>query len=147
MANSALLSDLLKTADIDGLEALFRSFFSSIPHERHTGNEIARYEGYYASVLYSYFAGLGLDVTLEDSTGVGRLDMAVRSGGRVYLLEFKVRERAGPGAALAQLKAKGYADKYRSLGVPVHLVSVEFNTQTRTVAGFEAELAESPRAS
>ena len=141
VANSALLLDLLKTADIGGLEALFHSFFSSIPYEWHTGNEIARYEGYYASVFYSYFAALGLDVTLEDSSSVGRLDMAVRSGGRVYLFEFKVRERTGPGAALAQLKAKRYADKYRGQGVPVHLVGVEFSTQTRNVAGFEAEPA------
>ena len=141
MANSALLLDLLKTADIDGLETLFHSFFSSIPYEWHTGNEIARYEGYYASVFYSYFAALGLDVTLEDSSSVGRLDMAVRSGQRVYLFEFKVRERAGPGAALAQLKDKGYADKYRGRDVPEHLVGVEFSTQTRNVAGFEAEQA------
>lgn len=67
--------------------------------------------------------------------------MAVRAGGRLYLFEFKVVERAGPGAALAQLKERGYADKYRHLGDPVHLVGVEFSEKDRNVAGFEAELA------
>ena len=61
-----------------GLESLFRALFASIPYEWHTKNEIARYEGYYASVFYSCFAALGLDVTVEDSSSHGRLDMAVR---------------------------------------------------------------------
>ena len=143
-ANSLLLYDLLQAADFPGLEQLFQALFAGIPHEWHNRNEIARFEGYYASVFYSYFAGLGLNVTVEDSSSRGRLDMAVRAGGRVFLFEFKVLERAGSGAAmaqLAQLKARGYADKYRHLGVPLHLVAVEFSQQTRNVAGFRAELA------
>ena len=72
-------------------------------------------------MFYSYFAGLGLEVRVEESGSGGRLDMAVRAAGRVYLFEFKVVERAGPGAAMAQLKQRGYADKYRHLGEPVHL--------------------------
>ena len=79
-------------------------------------------------VLLVFFAGLGLEVTVEDSGSGGRLDMAVRAGGRVYLFEFKVLERAGPGAAMVQLKERGYADKYRHLSEPVHLVAVEFST-------------------
>ena len=140
-ANSIRLGQLLRAADFAGLEELVHAFFASIPYEWHRRNEIARYEGYYASVFYSYFAGLGLDVRVEESGSRGRLDMAVRAGGRVYLFEFKVRERAGPGAAMAQLKQRGYADKYRHLGEPVHLVAVEFSAETRNVAGFEAELA------
>ena len=140
-ANSILLYDLLLAADFSGLERLFHSLFAGIPSEWHNRNEIARYEGYYASVFYSYFAGLGLNVTVEDSSSRGRLDMAVRVGGRVFLFEFKVLERAEPGAAMAQLMERGYADKYRHLGEPVHLVAVEFSEATRNVAGFEAELA------
>ena len=140
-ANSIRLYDLLHAADFAGLEQLFRAFFASIPYEWHSRNEIARYEGYYASVFYSYFAGLGLEVTVEDSGSGGRLDMAVRAGGRVYLFEFKVLERAGPGAAMAQLKQRSYANNYRHLGEPVHLVAVEFSAETRNVVRFESELA------
>ena len=140
-SNSIRLGRLLRAGDFAGLERLFRAFFASIPYEWHTRNEIARYEGYYASVFYSYFAGLGLEVTVEDSGSGGRLDMAVRAGGRVYLFEFKVLERSGRGAAMAQLKQRGYADKYRDLGEPVHLVAVEFSAATRNVVGFEAEPA------
>ena len=100
-------------------------------------NEIARYEGYYASVFYSYFAALGLDIRVEDSSSHGRLDMAVLFGGHVYLFEFKVVEMAPEGAAMAQLKAKGYADKSRALGQPIHLIAVEFSKDARNVVAFE----------
>ena len=139
--NAIRLSQLLRAADFEGLERLFRAFFAGIPYEWHRRNQIARYEGYYASVFYSYFAALGLEVRVEESGSQGRLDMAVRAGGRVYLFEFKVVERAGSGAALAQLRARGYADRYRDLGEPVYLVGVEFSEKARNLARFEAERA------
>ena len=91
-------------------------------------------------MFYSYFAGLGLDVTVEDSTSRGRLDMALRFEGRAYVFEFKVVEQAGEGAAMAQLKQRGYADKYRSAGGPVRLVAVEFSSEARNIASFETAL-------
>ena len=140
-SHSARLYDLLLANDFEGLEALFHSFYASIPYEWYTNNDIARYEGYYASVFYSYFAGLGLDITVEDSTSRGRLDMAVRFNGHVYLFELKVVEMAGEGAAMAQLKARGYAEKYRSRGEPIHLIGVEFSREARNVVAFEVERA------
>ncbi len=136
-ANSLRLYELLGKRDFEGMRNLFQAFFSSIPYEWYTNNDIANYEGYYASVFYSYFAALGLDVTVEDSTSHGRLDMAVRFGRDVYLFEFKVVEMAPEGAALAQLREKGYADKYRDAASEIFLVGVEFSRETRNVVGFE----------
>ncbi|MYH29825.1 MAG: ATP-binding protein [Acidobacteria bacterium] len=140
-ANSDRLYDLLEANDFAGLETLFQAFFASIPYEWYTNNDIAAYEGYYASVFYSYFAATGFDVTVEDSSNRGRADMAVRFGGNVYLFEFKVVEQASAGAALAQLKERGYADKYRASGEPIHLIGVEFSKETRNVTAFEVETA------
>ncbi len=140
--NGDRLYDLLTAGDVPGLKDLFHAFFAGIPYEWYTNNDIARFEGFYASVFYAYFASvLGAGVTVEDSSARGRADMAVRFGGRVYLFEFKVAEQAGPGAALEQLRAKAYADKYRALGEPVHLVGVEFSSASRNVVAFDHELA------
>ena len=136
-AHSVRLYDLLEADDVDGLRDLFHAFYASIPHQWYTNNDIADYEGFYASVFYSYFAGLGLDVAVEESTSRGRLDMAVRFEGRVYVFEFKVVEQAGEGAAMAQLREREYADKYRAPGVTVHLVGVEFSSESRNVVAFE----------
>ncbi len=123
------------------LVTLFHAFFASIPHQWHTNNHIAGYEGYYASVFYSYIAALGLDIKVEDSGRRGRLDMALRFGGHVYLFEFKVVEIASDGAAMAQLKARDHAAKYRALDEPIHLIAVEFSRSSRNLAAFAVERA------
>ncbi len=136
-ADRIRLARLLKAADWAGLQELFHAFFASIPYQWYVNNDIARYEGYYASVFYSCLAALGYEITVEDSSGAGRLDMAVRAGGQVYLFEFKIVEQAGEGAALAQLQARDYAAKYRGGREPIHLVGVEFSRETRNVTAFE----------
>ena len=136
MANSDRLYDLLEANDFTGMKELFQAFFASIPYEWYTNNDIANYEGYYASVFYSYFAALGYAITVEDSTSHGRLDMALRAGGQVYLFEFKVVEMEPEGAAVSQLQERRYADKYRHLKEPIHLIGVEFSRQSRNVTAF-----------
>jgi len=124
------LYDLLLANDFDGLERLLEGFFASIPYQWHTNNKMANYEGYYASVFYSYFASLGLAITVEDSSQAGRLDMAVEFNENVYLFDFKVVEQAATGAALGQLPARDYAAKYRGRGTAIYLIGVEFSRQT-----------------
>ena len=136
--HSDRLYDLLQVNDFAGLETLFKAFFAGIPYQWHTRNEIADYEGYYASVFYACFLAAGLDVTVEDSTSRGRADMTVVFNDNVYLFEFKVVESAPEGAALTQLRERGYADKHRGSGRPIHLIAVEFSKETRNVAAFEA---------
>jgi Predicted AAA-ATPase/PD-(D/E)XK nuclease superfamily len=138
------LEKLLASDDLAGMRALFQSFFAGIPHHWYTNNEIAQYEGFYASVFYSYFAALGLDTRVEDATNLGRIDMALKACGRIWLFEFKVVETSAAdasagGRALQQIKDKGYADKYRAEGLPIHLIGVEFSKAQRNVVGFEFE--------
>ena len=137
-ANSIRLARLLEAHDCAGLKELFHAFFASIPYQWYTNNRIADYEGFYASVVYSYFAALGYEIVVEESSNHGRLDLAVRAGGHVYLFEFKVVEMGSPGSALAQLRERDYAAKYRGRGEPIHLVGVEFSRETRNVTAFEA---------
>jgi hypothetical protein len=139
--NCLRLEDLLLTNDLPGLRALFQAFFAGIPYHWYVNNPIANYEGYYASVFYSYFAALGFEVRVEDATNQGRIDMAVKLPERIFLFEFKVVELLPDGRALQQLKDKAYADKYRDEGLPIMLVGVEFSRESRNVVGFESERA------
>jgi hypothetical protein len=135
--NRLTLLTLLKSNDFAQMQTLFTAFFASIPHDWYRNNLIAQYEGYYASVFYSYFAALGLDIILEDTTNQGRIDMTVKFNEQVYLFEFKVVELVPQGKALQQLQDRSYADKYSSLGQPIHLIGVEFSKESRSVVGFE----------
>ena len=138
-SNRRSLYRLLLTNDFAGMETLIGALFDGIPNEWFTKNSIAQYEGYYASVFYAYFASLGLDIVVEESSNAGRLDMAVRFNGQIYLFEFKVVELNPDGRALQQIKDRGYANKYAAEGQPIHLIGVEFSRERRTLAGFEVE--------
>jgi len=133
------LYDVLVADDLDALRQHIESLFAAIPHQWHDGNPIARYEGFYASVFYSHLAALGLDLITEDASSHGRLDLRLRFNGRLWLFEFKVVELASKGQALQQIKDRGYADKYRAEGLPIHLIGIEFSREQRTLVGFESE--------
>jgi hypothetical protein len=138
-ARPSRLYELLQANDFTGIQQLFTALFDGIPTDWYRNNAIARYEGYYASVFYAYFASLGLDIVPEDSSNAGRLDMAVRFNGQLYLFEFKLVELAAEGKALQQIKQRGYADKYRAERIPIHLIGVEFSREQRKLVGFEVE--------
>ena len=139
--HASRLYNLLQANDLAGLRELFHAFYASIPHDWYRSSPIAQYEGYYASIFYSYFAALGLDVRLEDATNHGRIDMTVLFNAHVYIFEFKVVELAPEGRALQQIQDKGSADKYRARGEPIHLIGVEFSKLQRNIVGFEVARA------
>ena len=133
------LYDLLMAQDFAGLKDLFHAFYASIANDWYRKNELSGFEGYYASIFYSYFAALGLTIQLEDPTNQGRVDMTVLFNGQVFLFEFKVVEMNPAGQALQQIKQMHYADKYRDRGEPIHLIGVEFSKASRNIVGFEVE--------
>ncbi len=133
------LAELLQTGPLTALQEVFHGLFASIPYNWYTNNPIAQFEGYYASIFYSHFAALGLDIRLEDTTNHGRIDMTVLFSGQVFIFEFKVVELVPEGAALAQIKDRHYADKYRIRGEPLHLIGVEFSRASRNIVGFAVE--------
>jgi hypothetical protein len=135
--NVSRLYDILMSGELTALKDLFHSFYASIPNDWYRKNQLANFEGYYASIFYSYFAALGMEIRLEDSTNKGRIDMAVRFNGHIYLFEFKVVEMVPEGRALEQLEARGYAEKYRQFAEPIHLIGVEFSRESRNIVGFE----------
>ena len=140
-ADDAPLHELLSANDFAGLEAFFRALFAGVPHQWHVNNRLEDYEGYYASVIYSCFAAQGFDLIAEDSSGAGRADMVVRFNDGIYIFEFKLLKDGPEGGALAQIKERGYADKYRHLDQPIHLIGVEFSKAERNIAAFEVERA------
>ena len=140
-ARQASLGRLTAEDDLEGVRALFEAFFASIPYDWYRRNDIAHYEGYWASLVYSHFAAAGLDVRVEEMTARGRLDMAVLCPGHVHLYEFKMVDREPAGQALAQMRKCGYADKYRRPDVPVRLIGVEFDREERNIVGFTVETA------
>ena len=82
-----------------------------------------------------------MDVRVEESGAHGRADMAVPFSANVYVFEFKLVDREPQGLALARIRERGCADKYRDLGWPIHLFGVEFGREGRNIIAFSVEMA------
>ena len=132
------LDGILHTGDTQALRELFEGFFDAIPYQWHSSSKTAaRYESYYATVFYAYFEALGADVRVEDTTSRGRIDMTALTAAHIWIFEFKIAESSAAGSGMAQILDRGYADKYRSRGVPIILVAIEFSRETRNIANYE----------
>ncbi|GIV29873.1 MAG: hypothetical protein KatS3mg028_0939 [Bacteroidia bacterium] len=117
-----------------------QSFFSSIPHQWYVNNKINEYEGFYASVVYALLAATGLEVTCEDATNKGRIDLRIQHENKIYLMEFKViKDEKEKGTALRQIKEKRYFEKYQSGGNKIYLIGIEFDEKERNIINFEYE--------
>jgi hypothetical protein len=121
--------------DLERLHKTLHTFFASIPHDWYRKNNLAEYEGYYCSMVYCYFSGLGLDIRPEDTTNHGQIDMTVLYEDRAYIIEFKVNELCAPGRALQQIQDRKYHQKYNDR--TVYLVGMEFSKTERNIVLFE----------
>ena len=131
----------LAKVDLEAVRDLFKRFFASIPHHWYRNNHLDQYEGYYASLFYAHMVASGATTIPEDVTSTGQIDLTVMLENKIFIFEFKVLDaEQGNGSALAQIKAKHYADKYQD-GRAVYLVGIEFSKQTRNISGFAWEKA------
>lgn len=131
------LYDALLAGDLATFEQILMALFAAIPYQNFTNNEIAAYEGYYASVIYAYLASLGFETITEDSTNKGRVDLTLKLVDKVYVFEFKVVQTPS-GNALQQIKTKKYYQKYQHY-TTIFLVGIEFGKAERNLVHFEWE--------
>ncbi len=128
------LARSLRTRDMDAFKKAIHTVFAAIPYHNYTNNEIARYEGFYASVMFTWLCASLVALRVEDCTNKGRIDMSVEMDETIYLIEFKVDM---PGdKALGQIKAKGYPEKYQTTGKEVILIGIGFSSKERNVTEF-----------
>ncbi|MEI6388339.1 MAG: AAA family ATPase, partial [Spirochaetota bacterium] len=133
------LFDVMARGDTDALRGVIHSFFASIPNDWYRKNRLSGFEGYYASVVYAYFASVGYEVIPEDTTNKGRIDLTVKTRAGIWIFEFKVKglDRSGAKSPLAQLREKGHAEKYRSDGRPLRQIGIVFDAESRNIEEWE----------
>jgi len=154
--NSVILRDYLSTQsdnkvrflnaliqiDMKAFERELYSLFASIPYNSYINNDIQNYEGYYANVIYSYLAGLGIGFIAEDTTNLGRIDLTIATPdmSQVYVIEFKVVDSKNKNSnALEQIKTKKYYEKYQAKANELILIGIEFCKEEKNICRFEWE--------
>jgi hypothetical protein len=81
----------LSSGDVPALIAAVQRLFAAIPWRTFTNNDLPEAEGYYASVLYAFFASVNAEVIPEDVSNHGQADLTVKLPGYIYVMEIKVR--------------------------------------------------------
>ncbi len=135
------LYETLEAGNIDTLRNLITSLFSSIPYDWYRKNQISGFEGYYASILFSWFASLGYEIITEDMTNKGRIDLTLKTGSGIWIFEFKVRSSDnGNESPLECIQKRGYVEKYVSDPRKKYLIGIVFDAQSRTVSQWESHI-------
>jgi len=131
----------LKENNFPALKKHITSLFASIPYNNFTKNKMYEKEGYYSSLIYAYFASLGLDLIPEDTTNKGRIDLTMKfpNESKVYIFEFKVIEDSDISKnPIDQIKDKGYPEKYSELE-EIYLIGIEFSKKDKNISTFKWE--------
>lgn len=130
------LASWLEKGDVEGILGVIRRLFASIPYRNFINNDLPDCEGYYASVLYAFFSSLNATIIPEDVTNHGQVDLTVRLGGFIYVMEIKVidGDDCEGNSALEQIQQRGYAEKYRGVsGTRVFEVGLVFGRKERNL--------------
>lgn len=108
----------LRSKDFEKFFTVLRSLFASVSYDLHIPQE-----KYYQTLFYLIFTMIGLRVTAEVRTNVGRID-AVIEDKDTYIFEFKFNGTAEEG--LAQIRKNKYFEKYISEKNSLYLFGAEF---------------------
>ena len=134
------LNKTLLDSNLKELKKVLFSLFASIPYNNYTQNNILHYEGFYASVIYSYFLSLGVNIIAEDVTNKGRIDLTVIINNIVYIFEFKVlKSTPKTNTALNQIIKNNYHEKYIANYNNIYLVGIVFNENKRNIVKFNSK--------
>ena len=134
------LFDTLCNVDMTGLITTIKRLFAAIPWRNFTNNRLPESEGYYASVLYAFFASLNATIIPEDITNHGQVDLTIIIEERIYCIEIKLERDTPPteprdiNSALQQIIDKGYSEKYLNKNAKALFeVGLVFNSQARNL--------------
>ena len=122
-------SQFRRNYDLDAFIESFKGFFASMPYQWEKDN---KNEHYYHALLYTLLTSFGADVRAEEASAKGSTDLTLLMPRGIYVIEIKYDHSAQE--AIAQIDAKGYAEKYRLDSRPVTKVGISFSSTERNIS-------------
>ncbi len=99
--------------------------------------ESSVHENSYARCLSFLLAGSGFRFTMEDVQANGRADIVASHVNGVFIFELKIGESVD--RAFKQIREKNYAAPYLASSLPIHLIGLSFDPETRQLVDAAAE--------
>ncbi len=123
----------LERHDLETFFEAMKPVFADIPYDLTDRQN----EQTWQAILVVIMRFLGLKVIPESRTNKGRIDFVVEFPHEVYVAEVKLDKTAQE--ALDQVKARGYAEKYRASGRRITLLGLNFSSKAREIDGVLVE--------
>ncbi len=118
--------------NIDNALTLMQQFLLTVPYCDNTD-----YEGHYQQLFYVIFTLFGMYVDVEVRTPRGRVDIVMRAGGKLYVIEMKLNRSAAD--AISQIDLKDYPSRFALCGLPIAKVGINFDSGKRTITDWKIE--------
>ena len=112
--------------DIDSFMERLQSFLADCPYEMARDIEL-----HYQNVLFIVFRLAGLYTQVEYRTSKGRIDLVLKTGDYIYVMEFKLDGSAEE--ALNQIEDRQYALPFASDPRRLFKIGVNFSSRTRNI--------------
>ena len=112
--------------DLDEMFRLLQAYLLTVPY-----CDNANSEGHYQQLLYVIFSLFGRYVEVEVRTPTGRVDMVMKTGKAIYVIELKLNMSAQ--AAVDQIDLKDYSSQFALAGLPIVKVGINFDPERRTI--------------
>ena len=116
----------------EGFMKRLKALIAKNPYE-HTEH----FEAVYHNILFVLFTLLGYQTESECHYNRGRADMVVKTGGFVYIFEFKLDKAAEK--AICQIADKGYSESFEADVRKVFRIGVNFSSAERNITDIKIE--------
>ena len=110
---------------------LVRRWYAGIPYSITDKNQN---EQLYQSLIYAALMGFGADVSAEEQTSDGRMDIALKLPYAIYIIELKYGKTADE--ATDQIIKKDYAVRFAADARPVWAVGMNISQDRRTIDSY-----------
>ena len=117
---------VVRDGDMRAFLSHLKTFYDKFPYTLVNNNE-----RHYQAVMYTIFAMLGADITPEQPTSDGRIDMVLKTDDCIYIFELKYGKDAE--TAIAQIENKKYAAAFADDKRGKVLVCINFSEDSRTI--------------
>lgn len=130
--NNAYQDLRFKRTTIEQFIEAVRRWYAGIPYSITDKNQN---EQLYQSLIYAALMGCAADVSAEEQTSDGRMDIVLKVSDAIYIFELKYGKTAEE--AVEQILRKDYAVRFTADARPVWAVGLNISEDRRTIDGYK----------
>ncbi len=127
------IGEYLDNGNVEKLIEVIKSIFAGIPYIE--GAQLN--EANFHTLFYLMIGAGGYPADMEVLTSEGRIDLKVKTEGKIFIMEFKCNQNADK--AIEQIKEKKYFEPFLCQNKEIILIGINFDTDKRNISEYRYE--------